>query len=102
LEDNIPVLGGITAAVSIAFTFGIIYRQMKLLLVVTPNSSTSYYSFCRRTSLISIFQWGIVLMLFSPDNPLTASFLTADEKRAVVNRIRENGTGMENPYFKQP
>lgn len=45
--------------------------------------------------------WGVVLLLFLPDNPLTAKFLTEDEKRGVINRIKDNGTGMENRHFKK-
>ncbi|KAH6670419.1 major facilitator superfamily transporter [Halenospora varia] len=45
--------------------------------------------------------WGVVLLLFLPNNPLTAKFLSTDEKLGVVNRIKDNGTGMENRHFKR-
>lgn len=44
--------------------------------------------------------WGIVLFIFLPDSPVTARFLTHDEKRTSVERLRENQTGVENKHFK--
>jgi len=39
-----------------------------------------------------------ILLFFLPGNPLSAT-LTADEKKGVVDWIKENGTGMENRYL---
>lgn len=35
-----------------------------------------------------------------PDSPANARFLTAEEKRLAVLRIRVNQTGVENKHFK--
>lgn len=44
--------------------------------------------------------WGICVMLWLPDNPLTAKFLNDREKRIIVERLRDNQTGVENKNFK--
>ena len=36
-----------------------------------------------------------------PDNPVQAGFLSEDERRGVIHRIRENETGVENKHFKK-
>lgn len=45
--------------------------------------------------------WGIVIFFLLPDNPLEAKFLTESELRGVVDRIKENETGIENKKFKK-
>ncbi|KAH8812797.1 MFS allantoate transporter-like protein [Xylogone sp. PMI_703] len=44
--------------------------------------------------------WGIVLFIILPDSPVTARFLSHNEKRTAVERLRENQTGVENKHFK--
>lgn len=44
--------------------------------------------------------WGIVLIIFLPGSPLTTKFLTEDERALVINRVKNNGTGVENKNFK--
>ena len=43
---------------------------------------------------------GIVVIFFMPDNPMTAKFLTHQEKVWAIERLRENQTGIENKQFK--
>ncbi|KAG8932679.1 hypothetical protein FRC02_000782 [Tulasnella sp. 418] len=44
--------------------------------------------------------WGLILLFFLPDNPMTARFLTIEERRIAVERLRSNMTGIENKEFK--
>lgn len=44
--------------------------------------------------------WGIVLFIFLPDSPVTASSLSLRERRIAVERLRGNQTGVENKQFK--
>jgi hypothetical protein len=44
---------------------------------------------------------GVVIYLVLPDSPVKASFLSDDERRGVIYRIRENETGVENKTFKK-
>jgi len=46
------------------------------------------------------FAWGIVIMVFMPDSPVTAKFLTDHEKRVIVLRLKDNQTGVENKQLK--
>ncbi|TID24483.1 hypothetical protein E6O75_ATG02848 [Venturia nashicola] len=45
--------------------------------------------------------WGIVIFFLLPDTPLKAGFLTERERMGVVERVRENETGIENKKFKK-
>ncbi|KAL1851990.1 hypothetical protein VTK73DRAFT_9323 [Phialemonium thermophilum] len=44
--------------------------------------------------------WGLVILVFLPDSPVTCRYLTDREKRIVVERLRENQTGVENKTLK--
>lgn len=44
--------------------------------------------------------WGVVVMVFLPGSPLTTGFLTEQERALVVNRVKNNGTGIDNKQFK--
>ena len=43
---------------------------------------------------------GVLVMIFLPDNPMTARFFTAEEKVWAIERVRANQTGIENKHFK--
>lgn len=45
---------------------------------------------------------GIVIILILPDNPMSAQFLSRDEKFWAIERLRGNQTGVENKHFKWP
>ena len=40
--------------------------------------------------------WGVVMVIFLPNSPVTAKGLTQREKRIAVERLREDQTGVEN------
>ncbi|KAJ0352397.1 hypothetical protein COL154_006610 [Colletotrichum chrysophilum] len=44
--------------------------------------------------------WGIVIAVFLPDNPITSKALSQREKKIVIERLRENQTGVENKTLK--
>lgn len=43
---------------------------------------------------------GAIVIVFMPDNPMTARFLTPTERVAATERLRSNNTGIENKHFK--
>lgn len=43
---------------------------------------------------------GALVALFVPDNPMSAKFLTRDEKIWAIERLRGNLTGIENKHFR--
>lgn len=45
--------------------------------------------------------YGAMVMWLLPDNPISAEFLTDNEKRLVLEHIRNNQTGTENKTFKR-
>lgn len=44
--------------------------------------------------------WGGVLLLFLPDSPNSARWLSAEQREMAVDRIRSNQTGMKNNKYK--
>lgn len=42
------------------------------------------------------------MLIFLPGSPLTTKFLSEKEKAMVVDRVKNNGTGVENKKFKWP
>ncbi|KAE8421712.1 major facilitator superfamily domain-containing protein [Aspergillus pseudocaelatus] len=44
--------------------------------------------------------WGILIVIFLPDSPVTTRYLSPREKRLAVERLRENQTGVENKTLK--
>ncbi|KAJ6447259.1 Major facilitator superfamily domain, general substrate transporter [Purpureocillium lavendulum] len=44
--------------------------------------------------------WGALLLVLLPDNPLTAKFLSAEQRVIAVERIRTEQTGIEDKTFK--
>lgn len=43
--------------------------------------------------------WGIVMMIFLPDSPITAKGLSHREKQIAVERLRADQTGIENKRY---
>lgn len=44
--------------------------------------------------------WGVVMFLVLPDSPVTARFLSKDERKLAVERLRADQTGIENKTLK--
>ncbi|KAK1986956.1 major facilitator superfamily transporter [Colletotrichum cereale] len=45
---------------------------------------------------------GVTVILVLPDNPMSARFLSQEEKVWAIERLRGNQTGVENKHFKWP
>ena len=45
--------------------------------------------------------WAIVFLIFMPDLPSSARFLTAEEKVVAVERVATNRQGVKNTHFKR-
>ncbi|KAG9599381.1 MFS general substrate transporter, partial [Aureobasidium melanogenum] len=45
--------------------------------------------------------WGIVVLVFLPDIPSTAKFLTERERYVAVERVASNRQGVKNSHFKR-
>lgn len=44
---------------------------------------------------------GIAVVVFLPDSPVHAWVLTKEERIAVLERVRDNQSGMENKHLKK-
>ncbi|TDZ15397.1 Thiamine pathway transporter THI73 [Colletotrichum orbiculare MAFF 240422] len=45
---------------------------------------------------------GVTVVFVLPDNPMSAKFLSPEERVWAIERLRENQTGVENKHFKWP
>lgn len=84
-------LGGVSYIIAGIMSFGICHIKgslpsWKIMFVVWGAMTTA---------------WGCILMIYLPDSPLTANFLSEDENKGVIDRIKDNGTGMQNRHFKR-
>lgn len=48
--------------------------------------------------LVSVF-FGVFILFYIPDTPMSAKFLTNDEKVVLLEHIKVNQTGVENRHF---
>lgn len=44
--------------------------------------------------------WAVVLVVFLPNTPAKARFLSKEESAVVVDRVRRNQTGIKDDHFK--
>lgn len=92
--------------------FGVITSQVGLATIVggllsfgfqhVDNSETSLESwqiFFLLMGLITIV-FGILTLIFLPDNPMSCKFLDRDEKVLLLTYLKGNHTGIENKTFK--
>jgi hypothetical protein len=52
------------------------------------------------TGLITLVV-GVCFWFFIPDNPMSARFLTQEEKIIAIERLRDHSTGVENKHWKK-
>ncbi|TDZ33599.1 putative transporter [Colletotrichum spinosum] len=50
--------------------------------------------------VISVF-FGLFVLVWMPDSPMRAKCFTEDEKRDMIERVRDNQTGIQNKKFKR-
>ncbi|TDZ20156.1 putative transporter [Colletotrichum orbiculare MAFF 240422] len=50
--------------------------------------------------VISVF-FGLSVLVWMPDSPMRAKCFTEDEKRDMIERVRDNQTGIQNKKFKR-
>lgn len=45
--------------------------------------------------------WGVFIYFWMPDSPMRAKCFTEEDKRLMVERVRENQTGLQNKKFRR-
>ncbi|KAM0755854.1 MFS general substrate transporter [Meredithblackwellia eburnea MCA 4105] len=86
------LMNGVAQIVNGFISFGLHHvksthlKQWQILFLITGSVS---------------FLMGVVWILYFPDSPTTAWFLTQEERGMCVERIRQNQAGMENKTFKR-
>ncbi|KAL2788654.1 major facilitator superfamily domain-containing protein [Aspergillus keveii] len=50
---------------------------------------------------VLLVAWGLFVMYWLPDSPTRAKCFTVEEKRDMIERVRDNQTGVQNREFKR-
>lgn len=45
--------------------------------------------------------WGIFVLVYMPDSPMRAKCFTEEDKKLMVERVRQNQTGLQNKVFRK-
>lgn len=67
---------------------------------IKPTSKTHQWQWLMIATALITFVPFLLFLLFFPDNPTTARFLTPDERRAAVRRVKGNQNGIETKVWK--
>ncbi|TDL22869.1 MFS general substrate transporter [Rickenella mellea] len=84
---------GVGVIVSGFLSFGVFHAD--------PKKHPNQWQWLMITTSLITFVCFILFVLFFPDNPAKARFLTEDEKLKVVKRIQINQMGIETKQFKK-
>jgi len=84
---GVGTAGMVGALISYGFQFytGTVFKSWQIMFLIV--------------GLITVFV-GITVIIFMPDNPMSARRLKHEERVAAVERLRDNHTGVENKHFK--
>lgn len=66
---------------------------------VNNKSFQGWQMFCLVMGIITVI-WSVLMVIFMPDSPVLAKFLTEEERAAVIENIRVNQTGTASNEFK--
>lgn len=45
--------------------------------------------------------WGIFVLCYMPDSPMRAKCFSEEDKKLMVERVRQNQTGLQNKVFRK-
>jgi MFS family permease len=67
-----------------------------------PKSSpiTSWQALFMTYGIVTVF-WGSFVIWYMPDSPMKAHCFSEEDKKLMVERVRENRTGLQNRKFRK-
>ncbi|KAI1812158.1 major facilitator superfamily domain-containing protein [Poronia punctata] len=71
-----------------------------LFTLITTGPLKSWQWLFLSYGIISIF-FGAFVFVYMPDSPMRAKCFTEEDKRLMVERVRDNQTGLQNRVFKK-
>ncbi|KAI0143477.1 major facilitator superfamily domain-containing protein [Xylariaceae sp. FL1272] len=71
-----------------------------LFTLITTGPLKSWQWLFLSYGIISIF-FGVFVFFYMPDSPMRAKCFSEEDKRLMVERVRENQTGLQNRTFKK-
>jgi len=84
---------GIGSIISGFIAFGVYHAN--------PDIHPDQWQWLMIAVAILTFVCGVIFLLWFPDNPTTARFLTTEQKIRVVKRIKDNQNGIETKVWKK-
>ncbi|KAI1427119.1 major facilitator superfamily domain-containing protein [Xylaria sp. FL1777] len=71
-----------------------------LFTLITTGPLKSWQWLFLSYGIISVF-FGLFVLIYMPDSPMRAKCFTEEDKRLMVERVRDNQTGLQNRVFKK-
>ncbi|RWA11118.1 hypothetical protein EKO27_g3982 [Xylaria grammica] len=71
-----------------------------LFTLITTGPLKSWQWLFLSYGIISVF-FGAFVLVYMPDSPMRAKCFTEEDKRLMVERVRDNQTGLQNRTFKK-
>ena len=71
-----------------------------LFTLMPPNSPIHQWQALFMFHGIIAFCWGIFVWFWMPDSPMKAKCWSEEDKKLIVERLRENRTGVQNRVFR--
>lgn len=68
--------------------------------LITGGPVKSYQALFITYGCITV-AWGVFVLLWMPDSPMRAKCFTEEDKKLMVERVRENQTGLQNRKFRK-
>lgn len=84
---------GFAQVVSGFISFGVFH--------ISPSAKPNQWQWLMIVTAVLTLVCGAIFLLFFPDNPSNARFLTTEEKVKVVRRVRGNQNGIETKKWKK-
>ena len=80
------ILGGL-----LAFTFSFVPKESPL---------KAWQALFMTYGVATVF-WGVFVLFWIPDSPMRAKCWSEEDKKLMVERVRENRTGVQNRVFRK-
>ena len=68
--------------------------------VPSTSAINSWQALFMTYGIITVF-WGVFVLWWMPDSPMKAKCFSEEDKKLMIERVRENRTGVQNRKFRK-
>jgi sugar phosphate permease len=68
--------------------------------VPSTSAINSWQALFMTYGIITVF-WGAFVLWWMPDSPMKAKCFSEEDKKLIIERVRENRTGVQNRKFRK-